>query len=409
MARRKLVVGNWKMHGLSGDLGEVEAIAAAAPRYPGVDTGLCLPATLIERAVAPVPGFAIGAQDVHEAEKGAHTGCVSAKCSLDAGASMAIVGHSERREAQRESDEEVRAKAQAGLRAGLPDHPVRRRIAQGARSRRSGPETVDRQLDASLPRDVEVAKLAIAYEPIWAIGTGRIPTIDDIAQMHSALRSRLRIRLWRGGGGDPDPLRRLGEGFECRRNLLGRRRRRRFGRWRQPQGGGFHPHRRSRGVESLSALAKSGPQSRKPVDVHIPPDRSGARRRIPCRIDPHAALRRRRPWRRRKLVGLHDRARSGRLPDPDHGVLAAIFIAQRDRPCRQSPGSAASRGNRHDASPTRWPPTGVPVADQPVRSSSPNSSPTSRLRRSNSRPRCRWRISPNFFRIHGLPSGAIAP
>jgi triosephosphate isomerase (TIM) len=186
------------MHGLASDLGEVEAIAAAARRYSGVSAGLCLPATLIERAVRKVPGFAIGAQDVHAAEKGAHTGCTSAQMLLDAGARMAIVGHSERREAQRESDEEVRAKAQAGLRAGLL---VILCVGESLQVREAGEaiETVDRQLDASLPRDVEVASLAIAYEPIWAIGTGKIPTIDDIAQMHSALRSRLNSAYGEAG------------------------------------------------------------------------------------------------------------------------------------------------------------------------------------------------------------------
>jgi triosephosphate isomerase (TIM) len=191
MARRSLVVGNWKMHGLGGDLSEVEAIAKAARDYPDVDTGLCLPSILIERAVRRVPGFAIGAQDVHSAEKGAHTGCISAAMLADAGASMAIVGHSERREAQRENDEEVRDKAQAGLRAGLLTIVC---VGESLSVRETGEavRTVERQLDESLPKGVEVAKLAVAYEPIWAIGTGKIPTMEDIAQMHGALRERLR-------------------------------------------------------------------------------------------------------------------------------------------------------------------------------------------------------------------------
>jgi triosephosphate isomerase len=100
MARRKLVVGNWKMHGVGSDLAEVGTIASAAKGFPQVDSGLCVPATLIERAVRAVPGFAIGAEDVHFAEKGAHTGCVSTAMLLDAGATMVIVGHSERREAK---------------------------------------------------------------------------------------------------------------------------------------------------------------------------------------------------------------------------------------------------------------------------------------------------------------------
>ena len=119
MARRKLIVGNWKMHGLAADIAEIEKIAEAAARFPQVDVGVCVPATLIERAVRAVPNLPIGAQDVHHAEAGAHTGCISTAMLADAGAAIVIVGHSERREAQRESDEHVRAKAEAGLKAGL--------------------------------------------------------------------------------------------------------------------------------------------------------------------------------------------------------------------------------------------------------------------------------------------------
>ena len=116
MALRKLVAGNWKMHGVTVDLAQVAAIAAAGGE---VDVVLCLPATLIERAVRAVPGFAIGGQDVHAAPKGAHTGCVSAAMLIDAGARLTIVGHSERREAQYETDADVRAKAEVALAAGL--------------------------------------------------------------------------------------------------------------------------------------------------------------------------------------------------------------------------------------------------------------------------------------------------
>ena len=190
MARRKLIVGNWKMHGLAADIAEIEKIAEAAARFPQVDVGVCVPATLIERAVRAVPNLPIGAQDVHHAEAGAHTGCISTAMLADAGAAIVIVGHSERREAQRESDEHVRAKAEAGLKAGLL---VILCVGESLAVREAGDAvaTVDRQLDASLPRGVEVAGLAIAYEPIWAIGTGQVPTIADIAEMHAALRRRL--------------------------------------------------------------------------------------------------------------------------------------------------------------------------------------------------------------------------
>src|SRR5947209_16979316 len=119
MSLRKLVAGNWKMHGLSADLAELEEIARQSARFPEVDVALCVPAILIERAARAAPGFAIGGQDVHHADKGAHTGCTSALMLLDAGASLTIVGHSERRDAHRESDDEVKAKAEAALSCGL--------------------------------------------------------------------------------------------------------------------------------------------------------------------------------------------------------------------------------------------------------------------------------------------------
>ena len=211
MARRKLIVGNWKMHGLAADIAEIEKIAEAAARFPQVDVGVCVPATLIERAVRAVPNLPIGAQDVHHAEAGAHTGCISTAMLADAGAAIVIVGHSERREAQRESDEHVRAKAEAGLKAGLL---VILCVGESLAVREAGEAvaTVERQLDASLPRGVEVAGLAIAYEPVWAIGTGQVPTIADIAEMHAALRRRLvaaygdagaSIRILYGGSVKP--------------------------------------------------------------------------------------------------------------------------------------------------------------------------------------------------------------
>ena len=212
MARRKLVVGNWKMHGLAADIAEVRAIADAAEASPFVDVGLCLPATLIERAVRAVPGFAIGGQDVHFADKGAHTGCVSTAMLVDAGATMVIVGHSERREAQHETGDDVRSKAQAALAAGLLTILC---VGESLLVREAGDAvaTVLRQLDASLPHEADASRLAIAYEPIWAIGTGKIPTIDDIDEMHAAIRVQLKdaygtagdeIRILYGGSVKPD-------------------------------------------------------------------------------------------------------------------------------------------------------------------------------------------------------------
>jgi triosephosphate isomerase (TIM) len=131
---------------------------------------------------------------VHFAEKGAHTGCVSAAMLHDAGATLTIVGHSERREAQRESSEEVRAKAEAALAGGID---VILCVGESLEVREAGHaiETVSAQVDASLPQGNVAAfgapGLSIAYEPIWAIGTGKVPTTDEIAEMHSALRRRL--------------------------------------------------------------------------------------------------------------------------------------------------------------------------------------------------------------------------
>src|SRR3954447_6218399 len=150
MALKKLVAGNWKMHGTSPDLHQIEAIAAEAKGYPDVDVALCVPSILIERAARAVPGFAIGGQDVHHAEKGAHTGCTSARMLLDAGAALTIVGHSERREAHRETDEVVKSKAEAALESGLS---VILCVGECLDVREQGRalETVVAQLGASLP------------------------------------------------------------------------------------------------------------------------------------------------------------------------------------------------------------------------------------------------------------------
>ncbi|MFL6850627.1 MAG: triose-phosphate isomerase [Sphingomicrobium sp.] len=201
MSVKKLVAGNWKMNGVSADLDQIRAIASASRGYEDVDVALCVPTILIDRAARAVPGFSIGGQDVHHAEKGAHTGCTSALMLLDAGASLTLVGHSERRDAQRESDAEVKAKAEAALSVGLNAIVC---VGESLDIRELGGavETVMGQLDGSLPRSLEgEAELAIAYEPIWAIGTGKIPTAPDIAQMHAAIRRKLRERFGSAGAG----------------------------------------------------------------------------------------------------------------------------------------------------------------------------------------------------------------
>lgn len=191
MALKKFVAGNWKMHGLSSDLLEIEAIAAAARGCPAVDVALCVPAILVERASRAAPNFSIGGQDIHHLEKGAHTGCTSAHMLLDAGARLTIVGHSERRDAQRESDSEVKAKAEAALSVGLG---VILCVGETLDVREGGTavDTVMAQLGGSLPRSLEGgASLAVAYEPVWAIGTGKVPTNLEIAEMHSAIRKKI--------------------------------------------------------------------------------------------------------------------------------------------------------------------------------------------------------------------------
>ena len=202
MTRRKLVAGNWKMHGTSADLAEVREVAESATALGDrVDAALCLPATLIHRASQAVPGFAIGAQDIHMADKGAHTGDVGAAMLHDAGATLTIVGHSERRDAHREDDASVRAKAEAALRSGLQ---VILCVGESDAERESGRavDVVTRQLGASLPRGcATAATFAVAYEPIWAIGTGKVPSTADIAEMHGALRRTLVAELGPEGQG----------------------------------------------------------------------------------------------------------------------------------------------------------------------------------------------------------------
>lgn len=196
MAKRKLVAGNWKMNGLAADLGEARAIADGVGE--GVDVALCLPATLIERAARAMSDFAIGGQDVHAAGSGAHTGDISAAMLVDAGARLTIVGHSERRADHGESNADVRAKAEAGVAAGLD---VILCIGESLEVREAGEAiaTVTAQLADSLP--ASAARLTIAYEPIWAIGTGKVPSMDDIAAMHAALRARLDASFGADGAG----------------------------------------------------------------------------------------------------------------------------------------------------------------------------------------------------------------
>ncbi len=196
MAKIKLVAGNWKMNGTADDL--VQALAIAAGLVEGVDAALCLPATLIERAARSLPELAIGGQDVHHSVSGAHTGDVSVAMLVDAGARLTIVGHSERRADHRETDADVRGKAMAAQGGGLD---VILCVGESLAVREAGDAiaTVAEQLAASLPETL--AGLTVAYEPIWAIGTGKVPSIENIAAMHGALRARLKESFGETGAG----------------------------------------------------------------------------------------------------------------------------------------------------------------------------------------------------------------
>jgi triosephosphate isomerase len=197
--RRKLVAGNWKMNGSRAALGELAAIAAAARGAPGVDVAICPPFTLIPLAVPRAGGLVVGAQDCHSNDSGAHTGNVSAPMLKEAGARLAIIGHSERRADQGESDAIVRSKAEAALRNGLQAIVC---VGESESEREAG-RAVDRvtaQLEGSIPEISGEAELIVAYEPIWAIGTGRTATPADVTEMHAAIREALVGRFGDAGG-----------------------------------------------------------------------------------------------------------------------------------------------------------------------------------------------------------------
>jgi triosephosphate isomerase (TIM) len=197
--RRKLVAGNWKMNGGRAALAELSAIAAAAREASGVDVAICPPFTLIPLAVPRAGGLAIGAQDCHSKDSGAHTGNVSAPMLKEAGARLAIIGHSERRADQAETDEIVRAKAETALRHGLQAIVC---VGESEAERAAGRavERVKSQLAGSIPELSGESELVVAYEPIWAIGTGRTATPADVAEMHAAIREALVARFGDAGG-----------------------------------------------------------------------------------------------------------------------------------------------------------------------------------------------------------------
>ncbi|MBL9061506.1 triose-phosphate isomerase [Tabrizicola sp.] len=209
---KKLAAGNWKMNGTRASLAEVAALLAAHPA-PACEMLLCPPATLIAQMADAARGSAllVGAQDCHAKPQGAHTGDISVAMLKDAGATHVILGHSERRTDRGETDELVRAKAEAAVDAGLvaivcigeteAEHDAGKTLA-----------VIGSQIDGSIPGGATAANLVVAYEPVWAIGTGRTPTLAEIAEVHSFLRGRLRgligdeaegVRILYGGSVKP--------------------------------------------------------------------------------------------------------------------------------------------------------------------------------------------------------------
>ena len=192
---KKLAAGNWKMNGTGASLRELLALIEAHPA-PACEMLICPPATLIASAagMAAPTALMIGGQDCHAKVSGAHTGDISAAMLVDAGASHVILGHSERRTDHAETDAQVLAKAEAAIAAGLVAVVC---IGETEAERDAGRtlDVVGTQLHGSVPAGATAANLVIAYEPVWAIGTGRTPTIAEIAEVHAFIRARLTARI----------------------------------------------------------------------------------------------------------------------------------------------------------------------------------------------------------------------
>jgi triosephosphate isomerase len=201
MANLPYIVGNWKMNGTRAMLSEARAIDRAAARLPKVQVAVAPPATLLYRTREAVELIGVGGQDCHAKDSGAFTGDVSAAMLKDAGADFTLVGHSERRTLHGETDAIVKAKAEAALSAGLA---VILCVGETEAERDAGSAegVVGTQLEGSVPQtDGAVDKLTVAYEPVWAIGTGRVPSVDDVAAMHKAIRAKLVALYGAAGAG----------------------------------------------------------------------------------------------------------------------------------------------------------------------------------------------------------------
>lgn len=213
MSNLPYIVGNWKMNGTRAMLAEARSIDRASPRYSKVQIALAPPATLIYRLQDAVQNIGVGGQDCHAEESGAYTGDISAAMIKDAGGDFTIVGHSERRAGYGETDELVRAKAEAALAAGLT---VIVCVGETEAQRDAGKaeKVVSKQVENSVPRSEDAAgRVSVAYEPVWAIGTGRVPSVADVAAMHCAIRNTLRgvygegaeeVRILYGGSVKPE-------------------------------------------------------------------------------------------------------------------------------------------------------------------------------------------------------------
>jgi len=217
--RRKLIAGNWKMNGLKADgIALAEDLCARVAKnqdHPACDIGIFPPATLIASVAAAVikSGMIVGGQDCHAAAKGAYTGDISATMLADSGAKAVILGHSERRTNHQETNAQVQAKALAALGAGLM--PI---ICIGeTESQHAAGQTLSilqEQLSGSLPEKLDPSRIVVAYEPVWAIGTGKTPTTQDIANIHGALRAYIAkrwgqsvgsaLKILYGGSVNPD-------------------------------------------------------------------------------------------------------------------------------------------------------------------------------------------------------------
>ncbi|MBM3544184.1 MAG: triose-phosphate isomerase [Alphaproteobacteria bacterium] len=214
-AIRPLVAGNWKMNGLTAQLAELQALQDRLAGHPvEADVLICPPATLLAQARWASRGseIALGGQDCHPLQSGAHTGDISAEILKDAGATAVIVGHSERRTDHGETDAVVRAKAEAAHRAGLIAIIC---VGETEQERRDGKtlDIVKRQLRGSVPAESSATNTVIAYEPVWAIGSGLTPTPEDVAEVHGFIRAELvqllgareagRLRILYGGSVKP--------------------------------------------------------------------------------------------------------------------------------------------------------------------------------------------------------------